>query len=140
MGITSSFWMQKEKMPLQSQVMGGSSCTYMGPCLGNVKFQGNKADKGTSSGLHISLVGFMGVLSGQHFLCSPTCPLSSLSSLVSSVYPLSDPVSLLPNVPLAFQLFLWNLFLSDPAPLFSLRDKNLVPLITTSLSLCQTAL
>lgn len=126
-------------MPPQSQVVGGLSCVYVKPCLGNVECQGNKADNGTGSVLSISLVGlgvfFQGGTSSA--LLPVLCLLSPLWLPPFILFLIRFPFCL--HVPLAFQLFFWNLFFPDPAPLFSLRNKNLV-LITIYLPLCQTAL
>lgn len=132
---------QKEEMPLQRKSWGVLSYANMRPCLRNVECQGNKADKGTSSGLSILLVG-LGVVFFQASTSSALlplfCPLCLHWLLLFILFLILSPFCL--YVPLAFQLFFWNLYFPDPVLLFSLRNKNLVPLITTSLPLCQTAL
>lgn len=65
---------QKEEMPLQRRSWRVLSYANMRPCLRNVECQGNKADKGTSSGLSIPLVG-LGVVFFQASTSSALLPL-----------------------------------------------------------------
>lgn len=84
--------------PSQSQIMGVYMLTRSLPCLVDVKFRGIPADKGTGSSLSISVVGFSGFFfqGSTVSILTPTCLLSVLYSLASSLCFISDPVSLLP--------------------------------------------
>lgn len=98
----------------------------MKPCVGNIKFQGIKADKGTVSSLY-----FWGRACGVSFrevlpqFSHPTvlCLLSTHWLLLFISFLILSPFCL--HIPWACQLFLWNWFLSDPALLLSIRERNL---------------
>lgn len=102
------FGCKRGKMLSQSQVVGGLLYVYVKPCLGNVECQGNKADNGTGSVLSISLVGL-----GVFFQGSTSSALLPVLCLLSLHWlpPFILFLILFPfclHVPLAFQLFFWN--------------------------------